>query len=85
MMRRPGAGPEGYCVTVRRGSRTGYLLGPYRSKDEAEARVPDGRRLAGQADPFTAFDGFGVTHVVMQPGALLPPGVLNGMADRETR
>jgi hypothetical protein len=83
--RAAGAGPEGYYVTVRRGSRTGYLLGPHPSKEQAEARVPEGRRLAGQVDPFTAFDGFGVTRVVMRPGAQLPPGVLNDMADPEAQ
>jgi hypothetical protein len=78
-------GAEGFYVTVKRGSRTGYLLGPHGTYDEADARVPEGRRLAGQVDPFTAFDGFGVTRVRMHPGAELPPGVLNEMVDREAQ
>lgn len=70
-------GAEGFYVTVRRDSRTGFLLGPHDSKEAAEQRVPAGRKLAELVDPFTAFDGFGVTRVVMQPGADLPPGKLN--------
>ena len=83
--RAAGAGPEGYYVTVRRAGRTGHLPGPHPGKEEAEARVPEGRRLAGQADPSTAFDGFGVTRVVMRPGAQLPPGVLNDLAGPEAQ
>lgn len=77
------AGPEGFYVTVKDGGRTGYLLGPYEAKGEAEAEVPLGRRLAEQADSRAAFYAFGVTRVVMRPGASLPEGKLNGMA-RET-
>ncbi|SRR5260370_11000836 len=73
-------GAGGFHVTVKRGSRTGYLLGPHGTYDEASARVPKGRRIAGQAGPFTAFDGFGVTRVRMHLGVELPPGVLNEMA-----
>jgi hypothetical protein len=79
--RNPVSGPEGFYVTVQRqavgGVRTGLLLGPYDTKLEAEARVDAGRRLAYEADPFTAFDAFGVTRLVMKPGAELPAGKLN--------
>jgi hypothetical protein len=83
--RAAGAGPAGCYATVRRGSRTGCLLGRHPGKQKAGARGPEDRRLAGQAGPFTAFDGFGVTRVVMRPGAQLPPGVLNDMAGPEAQ
>jgi hypothetical protein len=79
-----GAGPcgsrEGFYVTIKRGGRTGYLLGPFASKTAAEARVGKGVQVASEADPFAAFDLFGVTRAVMRPGAELPAGRLNGTA-----
>jgi hypothetical protein len=74
-------GPEGFYATMQRGSRTAYLLGPYATKAEAEAHVGQSRQLAVDVDPFAAFDGFGVTRIVMKPGAQLPPGKLNGMTE----
>ena len=81
------AGLEGFYVTVQRtcgpNVRTGYLLGPHATKEQAEARVSLGRRLAYQVDAKTAFDAFGVTRMVMRPGAELPAGALNHLAQRE--
>jgi hypothetical protein len=74
------AGPCGFYVTVRRGTRTGYLLGPHPTYAAAAARIPAGRVLAERADPRAVFDGFGVTRVVMRPGAELPAGVLEHLA-----
>jgi hypothetical protein len=78
------SGPEGFYVTVIRhpgpAQRVGWLLGPYSTRADAESDVCTGRRLAHDADPFTAFDAFGVTRVVMQPGAPLRRGVLNDRA-----
>lgn len=75
---------EVFYVTVRRGSgirvKTGVLLGPYSTRDCAEHDVPAGRQLAHKADPFTAFDAFGVTRAVYGPGVTVPRGVLNGRA-----
>jgi hypothetical protein len=76
-----GDGAAGFYVTMKRGSRTAWLLGPHDSKAEAEARVPVARRLARDVDPFTAFDAFGVTRVVMKPGATLPLGVPSKLAE----
>lgn len=75
-------GPEGFYATVQRNAaggkvRTGFLLGPYATKADAEQHVPEAKILAHQADPRTAFDAFGVTRVQMKPGASLPEGVLN--------
>lgn len=81
------SGPEGFYVTVRRAARpeprTGFLLGPYDAREAAERNVELGRRLAREVDPFTAFDGFGVTRLVMQPGARLPQGKLNHLRDND--
>lgn len=74
------AAAEGYYVTMQRGQRTAYLLGPELTKEAAEARVPEGRRLAYDVDAFAVFDAFGVTRVKMQPGASLPAGKLNHLA-----
>lgn len=76
-------GPEGFYVTVKRSpgtaaERTGWLLGPYPSRQEAEAEIDRARGLAETVDPFTVFDAFGVTRLRMQPGGVLPQGVLNG-------
>ncbi len=76
-------GPAGFYVTMRRDRRTAFLLGPHDTYDQAAERVPLGRRLATQADPRSAFDLFGVTHVVVEPGGQLPPGKLNDLPERE--
>ena len=70
---------QGFYVTMQRNERTAYLLGPYPDKDTAESNVTAGRDLACHVDPFASFDAFGVTRVVMQPGASLPAGKLNAM------
>jgi hypothetical protein len=57
---------------MKRGSRTAYLLGPFGAKDAAEAYVNEGRALVLEVDAFAAFDAFGVSRVVMKPGAKLP-------------
>lgn len=71
------SGPEGFYVTVKDGPRTGVLLGPYDTKDEAESRVKDGKRLAESVNSRAFWYAYGVTRVVMQPGADLPAGKLN--------
>jgi hypothetical protein len=77
------SGPAGFYVTMRRGRQTAFLLGPHDTYDQADERVPLAHRLAEQVDPRSAFDLFGVTHVVMEPGAQLPPGKLNDLPERE--
>lgn len=76
---------EGFYVTVQRakaggGVRTGFLLGPYPTHGEALAKVDLGRRLARDADPWTAFDAFGTSKVTTPAGTALPPGKLNQRA-----
>ncbi|MEX5635761.1 hypothetical protein [Parafrankia sp. FMc2] len=68
---------EAFYVTVRRGSRTGCLLGPYDTPEEAEANVERANLTACEIDPWCGFDAFGVTRVVPRPGRTLPDGHLN--------
>ncbi len=77
------SGPEGFYVTVKDGPRTGILLGPYGSKDEAESHVRLGKTLAEQVNSRAIWYAYGVTRVVMQPGAELPQGKLNHLASAE--
>jgi hypothetical protein len=78
-------GPDGFYVTVLRGTKTGFLLGPHGTREAAEGRVGLGKRLANEVDPWVGFDAFGVTRLQGQPGDELPLGVLNEMADREAQ
>lgn len=56
--------PHGdFYVTIRRGRRVGYLLGPYGDVRDALANVDRGHSLAVDADPFAAFDAFGTARV----------------------
>jgi hypothetical protein len=74
-----------YCTVVRAAAQTGgmfpipkrvgWLLGPYDDEATARAKLPDARRLAEAADPFTAFDAFGTAR--LERDGDLPPGVLN--------
>lgn len=54
-----------FYVTIRRGSRAGALLGPYQDARDALAHRDQGRTLAELADPWTHFDGIGVSRVAI--------------------
>ena len=75
------SGLEGFYVTVKDGARTGCLLGPFGSKEEAEGKVRLGKRLAEQVNSRAIWYAYGVTRMVMQPGAGLPQGKLNHLAE----
>jgi hypothetical protein len=66
---------SGFYVTVLRGSRVGYLAGPFAEHAAALEAVSSARREAVAIDPFCDFDAFGTTKVSGR--APLPPGVLN--------
>ncbi len=66
----------GFYCTMIRGERVAWLAGPFPSKEDAEARVPDARREAEAVDPRAVWDAFGVTRME-RPVAALPFGVLN--------
>ena len=48
-----------YYVTVRDAGRTGFLLGPYSTHDEARMNVGRARDLARKHDDRAAFYAFG--------------------------
>ena len=73
-------GPEGFYVSVLDNGRSGMLLGPYATKADAESDVRTGKRLAEQVNSRAFWYAYGVTRVVMQPGAALPKGKLNEYA-----
>lgn len=50
-----------YYVTIVRGKRVGFLLGPYPSHETALANVDRGQRLACDADARACFDAFGTS------------------------
>jgi hypothetical protein len=77
---RPEPGPAGFYVTVKDAGRTGWLLGPYDSKAEAEGKVTLGAKLAGQHDDRAHFYAYGVARLAMRPGQALPKGILNDVA-----
>jgi hypothetical protein len=67
-----------YYVTVIRGERTGWLLGPYATHAEALARVDAARIVAQTIDPYTVFDAFGTaSRTARVPFARMPAGRLN--------
>lgn len=75
---------EGFYVTIRRGSRTGALLGPFSTRKDALDQVDAGRELAVELDRFAAFDLFGTTKVRLSDDRSLhsrelPTGRLNEM------
>jgi hypothetical protein len=68
----------GFYVTIKRGKRSGFLLGPYLSHGDALENVDRARRTAEKIDSWAGFDAFGVALVVAKPERSLPPGKLNG-------
>jgi hypothetical protein len=68
---------EGFYVTVRSGSRVGYLLGPYPSYSDALNSVDRAKLFAGRLDPSAHFLAFGTARVVAEHAGLLPAGRFN--------
>jgi hypothetical protein len=66
---------EGFYVTIVRGKRVGYLVGPCTTEPQARGFIEAARRVAEEIDPFAAhFDLFGTARL---EAVRLPPGVLN--------
>lgn len=59
----PDARPGWYYVTCRRGTRVGWLLGPYPNHSDAIANVDRARRLAVEVDSFASFYDIGTARV----------------------
>lgn len=72
-----------FYVSIVRGSKVGYLLGPYDSEPAARVHVGRASRSAMAVDPRAAFDSFGVVGVSLEPGRAFPPGVLNSRIELE--
>lgn len=69
---------EGFYVTVRDRAKSGFLLGPYTTHDEAQSNVDRARRyIRDEVDAFASFWGFGTARVTAKPGRELKPGKLN--------
>lgn len=58
----------GFYVTVADGGKAGALLGPYAAREDAEADVPLGKRLAEAVNDRAVWYAYGVTKVTMKPG-----------------
>lgn len=69
----------GYYVTLQRGKRTAYLLGPFANHDDAKAAVGVAVAKANEIDPWTHFDAYGTSSITRETDAPLPPGKLNHM------
>lgn len=67
--------PVGFYVTLIRGARVGYLVGPEPTEQEARDLIPAARKAAEEIDPFTCFDAFGTAR--LERDGTLPEGVLN--------
>ena len=66
-----------FYVSIVRGSKVGYLLGPYDSEPAAREHVLRASRVAEEIDPRAHWDSFGVVGVSLDDGKPFPSGVLN--------
>lgn len=64
-----------YYVTMLRGKRVAWLLGPYETHTEALSMVQAAKRKASELDPWSDFDSFGTASVPRWPWN--PQGKLN--------
>jgi hypothetical protein len=68
------ASVDSFYVTIKRDSLTGYLVGPFDTKEDAEPWVKIARDYAEKyVDAFTVFDAFGIT----KRSKSTRPGTLN--------
>ena len=67
----------GYYVTLQRGNRTAWLLGPFANHDDAKAAVGAAVAKANELDPWTHFDAYGTSSIERSTDEPLPPGKLN--------
>lgn len=70
---------EGFYVTVRHGTRAGFLLGPYTTHGEALGNVERARRYALKTDGDAVWYEFGTAKATAKPGRELKPGRLNNI------
>lgn len=67
----------GYYVTLQRGNRTAWLLGPFANHDDAKAAVRVACEVAYHIDPRTHFDAHGTSSITRETDEPLPSGKLN--------
>lgn len=72
----------GYYATVRDGARSGLLLGPYATREVAEAHVDQAKQLAVRINRDAHWYAYGTARV---DTAALPVGRLNTIANHEER
>jgi hypothetical protein len=71
----PHTEPRDYYVSLRRGSRTALLAGPFATHTEALAMVDTAVKLANELDQWAWFDPFGT--MSLPRAANNPVGKLN--------
>lgn len=74
---------DGYYVTVRDGQQWGALLGPFASREEAQAQVPEGKRLAEARNDRAIWYAYGTAKVTSKPGRQLEAGILEKLPERQ--
>lgn len=70
---------KGYYVTLQRGSKTAWLLGPFKDHQRAKDAVAEAVTVANGLDPRSHFDPFGTSSIDREDYATLPPGKLNSI------
>lgn len=66
---------KGYYVTLKRDTRTAWLLGPFAKHEAALAVVKPAYDKACELDPRAVFDAYGTSSITSEKS--LPPGRLN--------
>lgn len=66
---------KGFYVTMKRDTRTAWLLGPFAEHQNALAAVDAARKKANEVDPRSFWDAFGTSSIESEKP--LPPGKFN--------
>jgi hypothetical protein len=72
---------QAFYVTMRDGSRTSWLLGPFNSEPEARELLPAARKQAIDLDPYNHFHAFGTASIEIPSGCHAPAGCINHFFD----
>ena len=70
-------------TTVKDAGRFGLLLGPYSAREDAEADVNLGRRLAQTVNDRAIWYAYGAARLTRTPGKELPAGILEHLVERQ--
>lgn len=70
---------KGYYVTLQRGNRTAWLLGPFKVHQRAIDAVAEAATAAEGIDPRCFWDAHGTSSIDREDYASLPPGKLNSI------